>query len=196
MPRIATAEFEQIPLRVHDVMRGVPLHDVWAVDLPPLRTGVTLEAFRRASEGRPFTPSRAVRALFGLRRLVGRLLRWDTVPTPPERERDSFATRLTPADRVASLAAPGVRQGPFRLVYRFENEELLEAVNRTVHGAVSIALIESPQSYRLYITVYVRRVSPLTPIYLALIEPFRRWIVYPSVLRSVGRTWRAILGSR
>jgi hypothetical protein len=177
-------------------MRGVPIHDVWAVDLPALRAGVTLDGFRRASEGRPFTPSPAVRALFGIRRLVGRLFGWDTGSTPAEGERNSFAARLTPADRAGSLAAPGLRQGPFRLVYRFENEELLEAVNRTVHGAVSVVLVESPQSYRLYIAVYVRRVSLLTPIYLALIEPFRRWIVYPSVLRSVGHTWRHTLGSR
>jgi hypothetical protein len=195
VPRIATGEFEQIALRVHDVMRGVPIHDVWAVDLPALRTGVTLEAFRRAAGGRTFTPSRVVRALFGLRHLVGRIFGWDAEPTRDERDGNSFAARLTPADRAGSLAAPGVRQGPFRLVYRFENEELLEAINRTVHGAVSVALVESARSYRLYVAVYVRDVSRFTPIYLALIEPFRRWIVYPSILRSVRRSWRDVCGS-
>ncbi len=47
MPRISTQEFEGLPLRVHDLLAGVPLHDVWAVDLPRLRSGITLDAFLR-----------------------------------------------------------------------------------------------------------------------------------------------------
>ena len=46
MPRISTQEFERLPLRVHDFLAGVPLHDVWAVDLPPGRSGITLESYR------------------------------------------------------------------------------------------------------------------------------------------------------
>ena len=34
MPQISTHEFERLPLRVHDFLAGVPLHDVWAIDLP------------------------------------------------------------------------------------------------------------------------------------------------------------------
>src|SRR5262245_10197 len=34
MPRIARSEFERLPLRVHAFLAGVPLHDVWAIDLP------------------------------------------------------------------------------------------------------------------------------------------------------------------
>ena len=41
MPQISTQEFERLPLRVHDFLAGVPLHDVWAVDLP-LTTGPRL----------------------------------------------------------------------------------------------------------------------------------------------------------
>jgi len=37
--------------------------------------------------------------------------------------------------------------------------------------------------------VYVRRVGRLTPVYMALIDPFRKLIVYPSLLRSVRTTW-------
>ena len=37
MPRIAPREFERLPLRVHDFLAGVPLHDAWAVDLPRTR---------------------------------------------------------------------------------------------------------------------------------------------------------------
>jgi hypothetical protein len=41
----------------------------------------------------------------------------------------------------------------------------------------------------------VRSVSKLTPLYLALIEPFRKLLVYPALLRSVRTTWlRTVAG--
>src|SRR6266487_348866 len=40
MPQVSTQEFERLPLRVHTFLAGVPLHDVWSVDLPRWRAGV------------------------------------------------------------------------------------------------------------------------------------------------------------
>ena len=51
------------------------------------------------------------------------------------------------------------------------------------------ALVDTGTTYRLYFAVYVRSVGRLTPFYMARIDPFRRWIVYPSLLRSVRSTW-------
>ena len=187
MPRISPREFERLPLRVHQVLAGVPLHDVWAVDLPRPRAGITLDEFLRATHGRPFNPSLAVRALLSIRFFVGRLLGWDREPDGAVGE--TFTTRLTTADRSQTLAPVGARETLFRTVYRFANEQLLEIVNRTVHGGALTALIETENAYRLYFAVYVRNVSRLTPFYMALIDPFRRWIVYPSLLRSVRATW-------
>jgi len=42
MSQISTQEFERLPLRVHTFLAGVPLHDVWSIDLPRWRAGVTL----------------------------------------------------------------------------------------------------------------------------------------------------------
>jgi hypothetical protein len=39
MPQISESEFVRLPLRAHQFLAGVPLHDVWAVDLPSPRTG-------------------------------------------------------------------------------------------------------------------------------------------------------------
>ena len=83
----------------------------------------------------------------------------------------------------------GTRDGFFRVVYRFENEQLLELINRTVHAAALIALVETATAYRFYLGVYVRNVSRLTPIYTTLIDPFRKLIVYPSLLRGVRVRW-------
>src|SRR5215467_1199164 len=102
MLQVSKSEFEQLPLRVHQFLAGVPLHDVWAVDLPWMRAGITLEEFLRAAGGSPFTPSPIVRALLNIRLFVGRLLNWDREPDAAGRE--TFTTRLTSTDRSKSLA--------------------------------------------------------------------------------------------
>ena len=53
MPQISTQEFNRLPLRVHDFLAGVPLHDVWAIDLPSPRSGITLNQFSTAANGCP-----------------------------------------------------------------------------------------------------------------------------------------------
>ena len=84
MPRVSTLEFEQLPLRVHTFLAGVPLHDVWTVELPRWRADVTLDEFlRTASNGKLdtcdcskssslFTPSLLVQMLLDIRFFVGR----------------------------------------------------------------------------------------------------------------------------
>jgi hypothetical protein len=193
MPQISIREFEGLPLRVHEVLAGVPLHDVWAVDLPRTRSGITLDEFLRASQAPRSTISPVAKALLGIRLFVGGILGWDREPAATAWE--SFATRLTAADRVKSLAAPGTRLGHFRLVYRFENEELREIVNRTAHAAALSALVETSDCYRYYFSVYVRNVSRVTPFYMALIDPFRKLIVYPSLLRSIRVNWTQAFGT-
>src|SRR4030095_9690088 len=96
MTQISTQEFERLPLRVHDFLGDVPLHDVWAVDLPRMRSGITLAEFLRAAGGRPFTPSPIVRGLLNIRLFVGRLLDWDRESDATVKQ--TFATRLTTAD--------------------------------------------------------------------------------------------------
>ena len=205
MPQVSTQEFERLPLRVHTFLAGVPLHDVWSVDLPRWRAGVTLDEFLRTpSTGKLdtcgcskssslFTPSPLVRMLLDIRLFVGRFFGWDR--DPPVTTWETFATRLTDTDRSRSLVAAGTRDGFFRVVYRFENEQLVELFNRTAHAAALSALVETPTAYRFYFGVYVRSVSRFTPFYMALIDPFRKLIVYPSLLRSVRARWNQVFGT-
>jgi hypothetical protein len=186
MLQISEREFERLPLRVHQFLAGVPLHDVWAVDLPSPHAGITLDEFLRLANERLFTPAPVVRGLLRLRLLIGRLFGWDR---PSTEAAPTFADRLTDADRARSLAPAGVREGLFRVVYRFENESLVEVINRTVHAAALSALVETANSYRFYFAVYVRNVGRLTPFYMAAIDPFRKLIVYPSLLSSVRTNW-------
>ena len=191
MPRISALEFERLPLRVHAFLAGVPLHDVWAVDLPRIRPGITLDEFLRKGGPRPYRLSPVVRALLSIRLCIGSLLGWDREPT---KTWESFAKRLTTTDHSKSVVPASTREGLFRVVYRFENEQLLEVINRTAHAAAFSTLVEMANTYRFYFAVYVCNVSSFTPIYMALIDPFRKLIVYPSLLRSVRASWNEAFG--
>jgi hypothetical protein len=188
MPRISPKEFYALPLRVHAFLADVPLHDVWAVDLPTHRDGVTLSGFLRlASQGGINRFPTAARALFRLRFFLGRIFHLEAEPR--DALAASFGSRLTPEDRARSLVAPGTPEGLFRVVYRLENEQLLEVQNRTVHAAALSALVERADGYRFYFAVYVRRRKWITPLYMGLIDPFRRWIIYPAMLKTIRATW-------
>ena len=196
MPQVPARQLERLPLRVHSFLADVPIHDVWAIDLPHTRPGITLYEFSRAvgAGAHPFRDSGMTLALVKLRLFLGRLFGWDS--EPPRNAWESFATRLTAADREKSLAPAGKREGlVFRVVYRFENEQLLELINRTAHAAALSALVETANAYRFYFGVYVESVGRLTPVYMAMIDPFRKLIVYPSLLRSVRTNWDQAFGT-
>jgi hypothetical protein len=195
MPQISPTEFYALPLRVHAFLADVPLHDVWAVELPRRREGVTLSDFLRRTnrdgsdaaeaEMNRFPP--AARVLFRLRFFLGRIFRLEA--EPKNALEASFGSRLTAEDRARSLVVQGTPEGLFRVVYRFENEQLLEIQNRTVHAAALSALAEAADSYRFYFAVYVRQRTWITPFYMGLIDPFRRWIIYPALLKKIRVTW-------
>jgi hypothetical protein len=195
MPQISPTEFCALPLRVHAFLADVPLHDVWAVDLPKHRDGVTLSEFLRRVSQDGFDAADAkinrlppvARALFRLRFFLGRIFRLEA--EPKDALAASFGNRLTAEDRARSSVASGTPEGLFRVVYRFENEQLLEVQNRTVHGAALSALAERVDGYRFYFGVYVRQRTWITPFYMGLIDPFRKWIIYPALLKKIRTTW-------
>ena len=85
-----------------------------------------------------------------------------------------------------------IRQ-PVGTVFGFDMQ-LDEVINRTAHAGALSALIETARGYRFYFAVYVREVSPFTSLYMAAIDPFRKAIVYPALLRSVAAQWKATFG--
>ena len=107
MARICAREFLDLPLRVHSFLRDVPLHDVWVVDLPGGREGITLLEFRsRSGAGRTEDIPYATKALLQLRFLLGRIFRLDT-PSPGQKSA-SYIRLLNEADRVRFAGATGI----------------------------------------------------------------------------------------
>jgi hypothetical protein len=191
--RVDPAGFQHLDLRCHALLRDVPLRDVWAVSLHDGGPDRTLEDVRALmSGGRWPPPNFAVRALFALRWWLGRVFRWD------EERHDSagasYLHRLTDADREQSLVAPGTRQGRFRVLYVFPGESLSEIRNATVHGFLALALTRREQGYVVYLGIYVKAVSRFTAAYMALIYPFRRFVVYPALGRQLQQAWLRAYG--
>jgi hypothetical protein len=187
--RTSPAEYLSLKLRAHELLRGVPLYDVWVLDLPGGGAGRSVADIRALDSA--VAPSRIAKALFGVRRFLGRVFRWDRVQMGPE---DSLLSHLSERDRRDSEIVPGSHDGAFRLLYRFPGEALSEIRNATVQGYVCVALTRTAAGYRLYWAVYVLPVSWLTRPYLIAIEPFRR-ILYPAMLRRIRRAWIAVYGA-
>jgi hypothetical protein len=188
--RVDPGEWRRLDLRVHALTQGVPLHDVWCVDLPGGPPGVTLPELQKLlTEGR-LVRGPVVRFLFALRGWLGRVFGWDRERAPTDSHGpDFFRARLTDEDRRSSLVPAGAPDGLFRALYLFPRESASEVANRTVHAVSSFALAERPGGYRLYWAIYVRPVGRLTRWYMALIDPFRRWLIYPSLMRAVRAAW-------
>ncbi len=186
--RIDPLEFRNLTLEVHSLLHDVPLRDVSVVDLPGGGEGRTVADVDALMAPDHLTSANvAVRALFGLRRMLGELFGWDAPAGGANRE--SYVHRLPALLRERSTVAPGTVRGLFVVVYQLERESLAEVRNATVHAFLCTALQPRADGYRLYWGVYVKPVSWLTPVYMGVIEPFRRFIVYPTILRRLRQTW-------
>lgn len=182
-------EYHRLPLRAHSLLHDVPLHDVWRVTLPnggPSRTmkdvRAVFEVVRQSQQ-----MSLPVRALFSFRWFLGRLFRWDGPVTKPEAW--SLQARLSDADRQQSMVEPGTLDGHFTILYVHPMEAVSEIRNATVHGFLVWALEPTSNGYQLYWGIHVLPVSVWTKPYMALIDPFRRRLVYPTLLRRIHESW-------
>jgi hypothetical protein len=185
--RIDPDEFRARPLRVHALLHDVPLEDAWAVPLSGGGAGRTVQDLRAVmAAGRDAAPA-VVQGLFWLRGCIGGLFGWDH--GRPAWKAESYADRLSPADRAQSLAAPGTPDGKFSLLYRFEDEQLSELRNATVHAFASLSIRPTPGGYLAYVGVFVRPVHRFTRLYMAGIAAFRRLVVYPAIIRKMQSAW-------
>ena len=84
---------------------------------------------------------------------------------------------------------PGTRDGPFQVLYVRTQEAVSEIRNATVQAYLVLAVQPRPGGHQLYLAVHVLPVSGWTNVYMALISPFRRFIVYPSLMRQFHKVW-------
>jgi hypothetical protein len=191
--RVPAEEFGSRDFRVNSLLAHVPIHDVWAVDLradPPPTLDHLVDVARRGS---PTFSTPALTGLGGLREVVGAVFKWEDPRWDDPGA--SFLRLLEEADRRQSMAEPGQTMGNWRLLYVFPREGVVETQNGTVHLAVAATIGEGSAGARLFLSFRVREVNWTTRWYMRLIDPARRFFVYPSLLRQFAHTWEREGGS-
>jgi hypothetical protein len=100
-------------------------------------------------------------------------------------ERRSLASRVLFGARAAVGRLLRLDRGSAGFVpaYREADEQLFRIANRTVTAFLHVSLADR----RPRLAVYVRPAGRLGRVYLRLIEPFRRWVVYPALLAAGAR---------
>jgi Protein of unknown function (DUF2867) len=177
------------PWRIHQLTQDFQLEDVWALPSPG---GVDDfgRLVRLIASGDPSRSSpRSVRILWAIRWKVGELLAWDRPDAgsgaPTLRDR-------LPADLRAASSGRDFATLPFTSLYLLHDEWAAEIANRTMRGVMRVGWVpDGAGGYRGQMAVYVKPNGLLGTCYMAAIRPFRHLIVYPQMLRQIGRAWRA-----
>ena len=189
--RLPDSEQTARPWRIHALTADFHLEDVWALPTPggPNDFGRLVGLLTTMDpEG---SASSIVRLLFAVRRRLGEVLRWDGPDAQAWTDTPTLRDRL-PADLRLSAGAPLFDALPATPLYLTDDEFAAEIVNRTVHGVLHLGWVpDGSGGYRGQLAVYVKRNGLLGTAYMAAIDPFRYWLVYPRMLREIGRIWRA-----
>lgn len=184
------------PWRIHELTHDFRVEDVWALptpggpgDFPLLIEGATL--LDPAQSANP-----AVRALFALRWKLGERLGWDGPETGIESRVPTLRNRM-PADLRAAPPGPEFSALPFQPLYLLEDEYAAEIANHTVHGVIHLGWVpDGAGGHRGQMAVLVKPNGLLGRAYMAAIMPFRHLVVYPPMLRDVGRRWQEARDAR
>ena len=178
--------FSQIPLKAHKFLVGVLIHSLDFIDLHGGNKRMKMDEIYRMTglnQAQEFKFGLVTNTLFGLRGLIGKILRWDDVPELVNA--NSWLSRLTPEERNKSTIPSGQVEGINTILYCYDNEILFEIINRTVHCFWVLATEEKADGYDLYVAIYVKKLNWRTPIYMALVSPILKWVIYPAVRKTI-----------
>jgi hypothetical protein len=188
--RLPNSAHTSRPWRIHELTRDFRLEDVWALptpggpdDFPRLVRGIASGDPSRGS-------SRAARTLWAIRWKVGALLGWDGPETGLGSRVPTLRNGL-PVDLRDGPSGPDFDALPFTSLYLIHDEWAAEIANRTVHGVMHVGWVpDGTGGYSGQMAVYVKPNGLVGTAYMAAIRPFRHLIVYPPMLRQIGRIWR------
>jgi hypothetical protein len=188
--RLPSTAHTSRPWRIHELTDDFRLEDVWALptrggpdDFPSLVEGI---AAGDPSQG----PSFIARALWAIRWKVGELFSLDG-PAAGLGSRVPTLRKRLPADLREGPSGPDFDALPFTSLYLLDDEWAAEIANRTMHGVMHLGWVEDGGGdYRGQMAVLVKPNGALGSAYMAAIGPFRHLIVYPAMMREIGRTWR------
>ena len=96
-----------------------------------------------------------------------------------------------PADLRGAPSGPEFDRLPFSSLYLLEDEWAAEVANQTMHGVMHMSWVPDEKGgYRGQMAVLVKPNGLFGSGYMAAIRPFRHLLVYPPMMREIGREWR------
>ena len=188
--RLPKSDHTSRPWRIHEIAGDFEVEDVWSLPTPggPDDFHYLVEGFTSSDPSR--SASAPVRALFAIRWKIGELLGWDNPDSGVGSRVLTLGDRL-PADLREAGPGPRFEGLPFTPLYLLDDEWAAEIANRTMHGVLHLGWVpDAAGGYRGQMAVLVKRNGLLWAAYMAAIRPFRHLIVYPQMLRDIGRQWR------
>lgn len=175
------------PWRIHEFTKDFRLLDVWALPTPGGADDFP-QLVRLMASFDPGQSSIVVRGLFAIRFALGRLLGLDRPETGLGKRVLSLRQRL-PAELLGATTLPEF--GAFAPLYTTDDELALEIANDTVHGVLHVGWVpDGAGGFRGQMAILVKPNGLLGSMYMAAIAPFRHAIVYPVMMRDIGRAWR------
>jgi hypothetical protein len=192
--KLPNAAHTSRPWRIHEFTRDFRLEDVWALPTPGGPDDFLRLVHGFASGDLSRGSSRAASMLWAIRWKVGELLGWDGPDAGLGSRVPTLRDRL-PVDLRDAPSGPEFDALPFTSLYLLDDEWAAEIANRTVHGVMHIGWVpDQTGGYHGQMAVLVKPNGLLGAGYMAVIAPFRHLIVYPPMLRAIGRAWRARSG--
>jgi hypothetical protein len=96
-----------------------------------------------------------------------------------------------PADLHDAPTGPDFDALPFTTLYLLDDEFAAEIANGTMHGVMHIGRIpDETGGFRAQMAVLVKPNGLFGTAYMAAIRPFRHLLVYPPMMREIGRAWQ------
>jgi hypothetical protein len=183
------------PWRIHEFTRDFRLEDLWALPTPGDPHDFPRLVRQIVSDDAPSQGfSGAARTLWALRWKIGELLGWDDMDAGLGSRVPTLRDRL-PADLRDAPSGPHFDALPFTSLYLLDDEFAAEIANRTVHGVMHLGWVpDGTGGYRGQMAVLVKPNGLFGTAYMAAIMPFRYLIVYPALMRMIGREWGAGAG--
>jgi len=182
--------------RIHELTRDFRLEDVWALPTPGGPDDFPRLVQLMTSDD-PSQRSGTVRTLLAIRWKLGKLLGWDGPDSGLGARVPTLRDRL-PMDLREIPSGPDFEAIPFSPLYLTDDECAAEIANRTMHGVMHLGWVpdaDQPGGFRGQMAVLVKPNGLLGTGYMAAITPFRHLIVYPLMMRQIGRNWRAATAS-
>jgi len=194
--------------KVNEIANDFNLWDVWEIPIEANNSEaenfksfykVVVEAFMKMQTRITLTS-----LLFTLRYWLGKVIPLDKniniLPIPGCNE-TTIKSRLSDKDIEISKVGKAIKDNntdlEFRPVYLFEDESLHELSNDTVHCLTHFGWVKKKDNYyTATLAIYVKPRGIFGRLYLKLIEPFRHYIVYPTMMKTIETQWQEHLLSK